>query len=73
MKIDKEQYMSLIWNGNVSKGLKIKKAKEKQLKEYIKSEVDNLIYKILDNNMYVFEYRDKMHKEILNELLEDIK
>ena len=72
MKIDKEEYYKMMLKEGIRIGLESQKEKEKRLKEYVKNRVDDLIYKILDDNMYKFEYKDRMHKEILKELLDEI-
>lgn len=72
MKIDKDEYYKAIFENNLQKGLKQRKKEEITLKENIKKEVDVVIYKLLSNAMYKFEYKDKMHKEILQELLDEI-
>lgn len=72
MKIDKDEYYKMLFENNLRKGLEQKKKEDANFKECVKKEVDALIYKMLNDSMCKYEYKDKMHKEILKELLDEI-
>lgn len=56
----------------LEKNMQIRRREDKALKELIKKKVDVYIYRYLHNEMRGYEYKDKMHEEILQELLDDL-